>query len=342
MIVGRRGALVCAVVSIPLLARAEPPAAAAPLAVALEYEATPSCPDVDEFKTVVMGRLGYDPFREGAPDRVLVHIAPSGRTVEGRVEWRNAAGKWTGDRTFPSRNDDCRELVRAMGFALALQIQLLAIVSAPQRSGAAPDETNRPPPAAPPPAPPPVTTAPPPRPVASVTDTTKPPGRGPGPALALGAGASVGFGLSSSAVPLGRIFGSVAWPHAALELAGEIGLPETTRRADGAGFSQQLLLASAAGCGAYERWSACLLAKAGEIRIVGLNISVPASPSGPIFEAGLRVGLMQRLGRRAYLAGHAEGLTNVTRWRVTLDSVPVWTAPRFAATLGVDAAVSFP
>ena len=59
MIVGRRGALVCAVVSIPLLARAEPPAAAAPLAVALEYEAAPACPDIDDFKAVVIGRLGW-------------------------------------------------------------------------------------------------------------------------------------------------------------------------------------------------------------------------------------------------------------------------------------------
>jgi hypothetical protein len=231
-----------------------------------------------------------------------------------------------------------------MGFTLALQIQLLALATALPSSGAdKPGESNRPPAAAPPPPPPAVATLPPnaERPVPSVADTSRPPSRGPGATFAFGAGASVGFGLSSSAVPLGRIFGSVAWPHAVLELAGEVGLPETTRRADGAGFSQQVLLASAAGCGAFGPWSACLLAKAGEIRIVGLSIDVPASPSGPILEAGLRVGIMQRLGRRAYLAGHAEGLMNVTRWLVTLDSVPVWTAPRFAATVGVDAGVSF-
>jgi hypothetical protein len=42
------------------------------------------------------------------------------------------------------------------------------------------------------------------------------------------------------------------------------------------------------------------------------------------------------------MGAHAEGLMNVTRWLVTLDNVPVWTAPRFAATVGIDAAVRFP
>ena len=52
--------------------------------------------------------------------------------------------------------------------------------------------------------------------------------------------------------------------------------------------------------------------------------------------------MRQGLGRRAFVSAHADGLVNLTRWTATLDQVPVWTAPRFAATLGVEAGVLFP
>jgi hypothetical protein len=33
---------------------------------------------------------------------------------------------------------------------------------------------------------------------------------------------------------------------------------------------------------------------------------------------------------------HADGLANVIRWTGSLDQVPVWTAPRIAAVVGID------
>ncbi len=89
-------------------------------------------------------------------------------------------------------------------------------------------------------------------------------------------------------------------------------------------------------------WSACLLAKAGEIRIVGKDVDNPIALSGPILETGLRLAVLHRLGRRLYVAARAEGLINVTSWRVALDQNLVWTAPRFAATIGLDLGVRFP
>jgi len=160
--------------------------------------------------------------------------------------------------------------------------------------------------------------------------------------LAIGAGALLGFGVSSSPVPFGRLFGSVAWPHWSLELAAEVGWPSTVRRADGAGFSQQELLLGLAGCGSLAPWSACLLAKGGAIRIQGKDIDAPASPTGPLVETGLRLAVMQPLGRRFYVSAQAEGLLLVTRWRVTLDDNLVWTSPRFAGTMGLDLGVRFP
>jgi len=56
----------------------------------------------------------------------------------------------------------------------------------------------------------------------------------------------------------------------------------------------------------------------------------------PIVEAGARLGVHQDLGPRAYVTAYADGLTILSRWSASLDQVPVWTAPRFAAALGVD------
>jgi hypothetical protein len=164
---------------------------------------------------------------------------------------------------------------------------------------------------------------------------------GAAPVLAVGAGPSVGVGMSSTPVLLGRVLGAVAWPHLSLELAAELSLPATTRRADGAGFSQQLLLASAAACAVLTRWNACLLVNAGEVRMAGEDIEHPSSAQVPVVEVGARFGVVQGLGPRVFLNAHLDGLTILTRWTAALDEVPVWTAPRFAAALGVDVGVRF-
>jgi hypothetical protein len=315
-------------------------ASAAPLTVTLEYASSPGCPDAADFKAVVIARLGYDPFTDGASDHVLVDIQRRGSAIDGHIEWRDFSGRWTGDQSFPSVSTDCPRLVRAMGFALAVQIQLLAKANAP--SGVDADA-----PAARPAAPEaPAVVAPPPAPErpAVVSVAAEAPRSTPAaapPVFAMGAGPSVGLGMSSGPVLLGRVFGALAWQHISIELAGMAGLPATTRRADGAGFSQQHLLGSLAACAAVTRWNGCLLANAGVVRMNG-EIDRPASATVPIVEVGLRAGLTQRLGRTVSLAAHADGLVNVTRWTGRLDQVPVWTAPRFAAALGVDARVQFP
>jgi hypothetical protein len=332
-------------VLLSLLALSEREARAAALTVRLEYAAGLGCPDAADFRAVVIARLGYDPFVESAPEQVLVRIEPRDRTMDGRIEWRDASGKWAGEQIFPSVTTDCLRLVRAMGFALAVQIQLLAKAAAPDAHVVAPAE------AAPPPEAPAVTSAKPP--IAAIQSPAEPAlassadvGHssriGPrSPVFALGAGPSVGVGLSSSPVLLARLFGVVSWQHVSVELAAIASLPTTTRRADGAGFSQQHLLGSAAVCATATRWNGCVLANAGAVRMAG-DIDRPTSASMPVVEAGARAAIVQRIGRRGSLSGHADGLINLTRWMATLDQVSVWTAPRFAAALGVDASVQFP
>jgi hypothetical protein len=328
-----------ALLLLPRLASAQPESSG--FDVALHYSALPECPDASALEAIVTKRLGFDPFSATAARRVLVRIQTGDRGLEGHVEWRDSEGKWVGDRTFPSRSDDCRELVRAMGFALAVQIQLLAIVSGPDGAGAVtePSEHGKvePPPrgsAERPPPPPP-----------KATSTELPAARGLSGGRAtpfVGAGASLGFGLASRPVPLLRLATGVAWRFAQLELGAEFGLPVTTRRDDGAGFSQAILLASLAGCGAYDYLSACLLTKAGTVHIAGRGVDAPASALGSVLEVGVRLAAHANFSEQLYLGGRAEGLLALSRWTVTLDDASVWSAPPFAAVVGVDFGVRFP
>jgi hypothetical protein len=318
-------------------ARAQSPVTDGAFNVALEYKPISGCPDVGDFKALVARRLGRDPFQELARDHVVVLIASSNAELGGRLEWRDRAGHWAGDQAFPPRPGGCHELALEMGVALAVQIQLLALSSAWDT----PPES--------PPAPPAEHLALPVRPPES-TAGAEPPIRAHteadvadrSAAFSVGAGASVGLGMSANAIALAGVFGRVAWSTSSIELTFEASLPSTTRREDGAGFSQRVLLVGAAECKAYERLSACLVAKGGEVRAHGRQVDLPASSSGVLVQTGLRVAANQRLGAVAYLDVRGEGLVNLTSWNVNLDREPVWTAPRLAETLGFDFGVFFP
>lgn len=350
--------------------------------VNLDYERANGCPDAKEFKALVESRLGYEPFSERASDHVLVRIAPGGAGLNGSIEWRDSTGRWIGDQTFPLASTDCHRLARTLALALTVQIRLLATTADPNPRIGSSESTGAPPEAPAPKSTPPSSvpvipaekppsarggpgsspreptdrepwedsrTLPPTLRSAPGPEASPPPARAampssvdPWPVFAISTGPSVGLGMSSGPVLLGRVLGSVAWRSVSLELAAEASPPTTTRRADGAGFAQQHLLASTAACAVLQHWSACLLAKAGEVRMAGENIDLPTSAVVPIVEAGARVGVVHPLGRHFLVSAHADGLTNVTRWTATLDQIPVWTAPRFAAVLGFDLGVRSP
>ena len=311
------------------------------VAAQLEYAAVPGCPEVDDFEAVVNGRLGYRAFRADAPDRVIVRIESVGRALEGRLEWRDATGAAIGEQMFPSRTGDCAELTRAMGFALALQIQLMAATAG----------ENRPEPPPPPPtdtavtkvaAPPPSIAAPP---VVRIQNagseapaTTDQRG---GPFVLVGVGAAAGLGEASDPVALVRLFATASWSHVAVEVGGEVSVPSTTHGVNGAGFSQRQVLASLAGCGVRGPFSVCAVGKAGELRVAGQGVDVPLTASGLMLQAGLRLAASHTFGHRTYIVGRLEGLGRLTQGTVTLDSMPVWTSPTFAALLGIDVAFRF-
>jgi hypothetical protein len=304
----------------------------------LDYAAAPGCPAVGDFEAIVYGRLGYSAFRTDAPDRVIVRIASAGRALEGRLEWRDATGAAVGEQLFPSRSGDCAELTRAMGFALALQIQLMAATIGENRSGPAPAPPADTAVAKIPTAPPAITPVQIQKAGSGAADTTE---LRAGPSVLVGLGAAVGLGVTSDPVAIGRVFAALAWSHAAVELGAEVSVPSTTHRTDGAGFSQEQILASLVGCGVRGSWSVCAVGKAGQLRVVGQAVDVPLTASALTIQAGLRLSASHILGKRTYIVAHVDGLGRLTQGTVTLDSMPVWTTPTFAGLLGIDVALRF-
>jgi hypothetical protein len=326
-----------AVVGAPRYAAAQSADADTPLAIALEYEVPSTCPDAHEFRTAVAKRLGRDPFVEGAPNRVLVLVS-SADTISGELVWRDNAGNTTGKQSFPSRTNHCSPIIEAMGFALAVQIQLLEVddVGTPKPSSqgapvpdSTPSKTNiaagrprlqREAPAV-------------------IAGSSKP--YGAAPMLSVGGGGAVDVGMASRPVPVGQVFAGLRWALAAAELGLEASAPITTRRADGAGFSEWYILASAAGCGVIEPWAACAVLKAGAVRVAGRNVDMPNGAGAALVQTGLRLAWSQRLTGSTSVTFRGEGLVNLTRWSVALDRFPVWSAPRLAFDSGLDFAVHF-
>jgi hypothetical protein len=263
-------------------------------------------------------------------------VSSADDTISGELVWRDDTGKSTGKQSFPSRTNRCSQVIEAMGFALAVQIQLLEIeddgipkasqgaraaASTPLKSNIAPERSTLE------------------RQVPVVAQRSEP--HAAAPRFSIGGGGALDVGMSSQLVPSGRVFAGLRWAVAAVELALEATTPVTTRRADGAGFSQWYLLLSGAGCGAIEPWSACAVFKAGVVRVAGRDIDVPNGASGAILQSGLRLALNQRLTSGTSLSFRGEGLVNLTRWSVTLDHFPAWSAPRLGFESGLDFVVLF-
>ena len=115
------------------------------MATQLDYVAAPGCPSVSPFRSG-RHRAASDTMRSARTRRTGSSCAsnPLVEALEGRLEWRDATGEAIGEQSFPSRTGDCDELMRAMGFALALQIQLMAATVAEVRSAPPPAPATTP------------------------------------------------------------------------------------------------------------------------------------------------------------------------------------------------------
>ncbi len=104
-----------------------------------------ACPDVVALRASVVGRLGYDPFVEGAARRIVVSVRRDGLGHTGVVRVLDDAALPRAERSLHA-DGECTELLEAMALTISVALDRLALLKAPDSDAAPPP----PPPAAPP------------------------------------------------------------------------------------------------------------------------------------------------------------------------------------------------
>ncbi len=324
--------------SIALSARS---AAAAPkLFVTLDYRVDASqegCPDERAFRSMVESQLGYDPFSGGAADQLIARIVADDHGTRGALEWRDRAGALRGERELTSAAGACAELARTMSFAAAVQIQLLereadAVEGAAptSRPGASDARTRTP-------------AATPPRRTAGHDDTPSRDGasvEAASPEFVVGVGPLVAFGVAPEPAIEARAFAAIRSGRLSFELGVESGLPSKHATADGDGVEQHVVTGGAAGCVAWSSLAACVVGKAGRLKVRGFGVDEPRSASGVVALVGPRLGF-EHAGEHWFGALRIEALATLVPWRVELNQREVWSAPPLAFFVGADLAAIF-
>ena len=326
-----------ATLALSVAATASPVAGApARLFIDLEYQTDPGlaeCPSEVAFRTMISEQIGYDPFRADSQQRVVARALATEHGIRGFVEWYDAAGNPRGQRELDSEQADCPAFARAMSFAIAVQIQLLAQeAEAAAEPPQAPDEAAAP--------------APPAEAPGRERDRRRAsPGRSTEAdapwQLLVGAGPGLAFGLAPRTAVEGRVFAALRHGWLAAELGAEASLPARYATAPGEGFEQRVALGSLAGCALWEALSGCVVSKLGVIEVHGFGVDAPRSPSGVAAQIGPRLGLGQVFSDR-FLAGvRLELLATLVSWEVTLNQREVWETPAVSLSAGAELGALF-
>jgi hypothetical protein len=330
------------VLPLVLVALASPPAVAGPrLFVDLKYqtdETLERCPTEAEFRAMITAQLGYDPFSTPSRQRVVARARALESGIRGFVEWYDESGMLRGQRALDSETRDCPSFMRAMSFALAVQIQLLA--EEEEASGAepnlgdpSPEQKAGPKAAQPSPAP------------ATPASDQKSPKRGSASPETwqwlVGAGPALAFGLAPRTAVQGHIFTMARYDSLGVELGGEASFPSRHEVEEGRGFEQWTAAGSLSGCGFLWALSGCLVGDVGTLAIRGFGVDEPHSDAGMVAHLGLRLGLSHVLSGRWVGGLRVEAKAALVAWKVDLNDREVWRTPPVSLTLGADLAALF-
>ncbi|MFO0618998.1 MAG: hypothetical protein U0414_40795 [Polyangiaceae bacterium] len=107
-----------------ILATASEAARAEPAGVTLSYDrkdaAQTTCPDEATFRTIVIARLGYDPFGASTSGSLAVDFRPQGAETAGSFVLTGPKGEKRAERTL--RDADCFETASSLALAVAIAV----------------------------------------------------------------------------------------------------------------------------------------------------------------------------------------------------------------------------
>lgn len=287
------------------------------------------CPDEQSFRTLVVGRLGRDPFVEGASDEISVDIQVTPQAVRGRLTVV-VAGRKPAERRFSEAPSECQPLVEALATATALAID-------PVRANA-PNIPPLPPPTGPVSQDrPPIPTAPAPPPRADAEDHH---GGAPEPKTSLALVARVAVASAVGLAPWATMGAeaAVGLERGAfaifLEGRGETQILEG-RGQHNARLEATVLGAALAPCAHVGVFFGCIVGRLGVLQGRAPEVVRPSLGSSTNASIGPRIGVWVPVTGSFAFVTTAELVVPLVRTTLIVDGQGAWTAPAIAGGLTV-------
>jgi hypothetical protein len=221
------------------------------------------------------------------------------------------------------------------GLEATVVVVVPPVVAAPDAG--APLAMNAQPDAGPPPVPPKVEAPPEPPPAAAAAASTEEPR--PFYGLA-GAGADWTINLVPRRAFGVDVHGGVAWSFASVEFEARW-LPSTSFNYNGGSISSRLVTGAVVGCALFGDWGACGLIQAGPLRSQGSGYQDSLNATTWVVAVGARGQWDWVFAHPVGLRLHADGLVNLVRPRLLVNSAVAWEAPPLALVVGAGLYVVF-
>jgi hypothetical protein len=281
-----------------------------------------ACPDEASLRALVAARLGYDPFRSGAAERLEVVVAWGKKGLRGEVRWVGSSQTAARGRVFEAPADDCAELGQTLALAMSIAIDPFEERSSPSQ----PSDPVDP---------------------AAIRDVGR---ANPGPpdertqptpyriVPRLGAGAIVSMGLVPDGGPGG--FVAIGADYGALSITGEGRFHASQTLHSGPGsieISARSLLVVP--CFRANWLSICGVVTRGTLHGSATGYDRIYQADSPLWETGLRLALSYPASNLVQLSAFAEGQMVLEGTSFNVDGASVWRVR--PATFVVAGAFSF-
>jgi hypothetical protein len=305
-----------------------------PRKVRLEYQREGKasvCPDRLSIQSGVAARLGYDPFRDDADERVRATLRTSGGVLEAHIELVDGHGNLKAQRRLFSPRRDCGELASSVELAVSIAIDPVASRKIGRPESAEKTETSGD-----------EGKAGQPMPKAIPADKAEAQASPAAPLVGRVVIAAIGDPTSAPAPTLGLLVGGgVQGGDLSLSLEARADLPASKSLRTGS-VGSSLLVGSLVPCLHAGSLAVCGLVTAGVLRGVGHGLLNAKRVTAPHLAFGARLGYLIRLVGRTALSLHGDVSFPLNTLALKVDEDEVWTSPAIAFAVGVGLLMRFP
>jgi hypothetical protein len=299
------------------------------------------CPDDTALATSVATRLGYDPFERGAVRRVHVLIERPAGVLRARIELTTRDEANVLSRSMESSEEECRELASAIGLAVSIAIDPLAVpATAETHAGSAPEDAAEAPVLTPEPA---TTAVAPPvsapalsehatGPAASAAATGNSDPLGPSAGTRIGLGASFVAGTGPTVTGGLALAVGVEWDALVIDGEARIELPSPGASAVGT-FESMLISFALAPCGRVAPVLLCGVIRGGPLRVSGRAVEDASDVTSLWIGLGARVGFETTVDPHVRLQANAELLSALSQTNVLIGIERIWRTEPVAVSL---------